>query len=163
MRIVVAPDKFKGSLEATDVVEHLAVGIRSVEPSATVVAVPVADGGEGTLDAAVGAGFVACSTTVTGPAGNPVEAGFALLDRTAVVEMAAVSGLEMLAPDDRSARMATSRGLGEVVAHALDRGARTLVLGIGAAAAAGGPHLAGAAARRPTRARDPSGVGVILR
>ena len=117
MRIVVAPDKFKGSLEATDVVEHLAAGIRSVEPSATVVAVPVADGGEGTLDAAVGAGFVACSTTVTGPAGNPVAAGFALLDRTAVVEMALASGLAALPVDEDGAPVldaggATSRGTG---------------------------------------------------
>ena len=143
MRIVVAPDKFKGSLEATDVVEHLAAGIRSVEPSATVVAVPVADGGEGTLDAAVGAGFVACSTTVTGSAGNPVEAGFALLDRTAVVEMALASGLAALPVDENGAPVldaggATSRGTGELVRAALDAGATRIVLGVGGSACTDG-------------------------
>lgn len=143
MRIVVAPDKFKGSLEATDVVEHLAAGIRSVEPSATVVAVPVADGGEGTLDAAVGAGFVACSTTVTGSAGNPVEAGFALLDRTAVVEMALASGLAALPVDEDGAPVldaggATSRGTGELVRAALDAGATRIVLGVGGSACTDG-------------------------
>ena len=121
MRIVVAPDKFKGSLEATDVVEHLAAGIRSVEPSATVVAVPVADGGEGTLDAAVGAGFVACSTTVTGPAGNPVEAGFALLDRTAVVEMALASGLAALPVGQDGNPVQTARTAGVPVAAVCGR------------------------------------------
>ncbi|MFE7629727.1 glycerate kinase [Kocuria sp. NPDC057446] len=143
MRIVVAPDKFKGSLEATDVVEHLAAGIRSVEPSATVVAVPVADGGEGTLDAAVGAGFAPCSTTVTGPVGNPVDAGFALLDRTAVVEMALASGLAALPVDEHGdpvldAGGATSRGTGELVRAALDAGATRIVLGVGGSACTDG-------------------------
>lgn len=143
MRIVVAPDKFKGSLEAADVVEHLAAGIRSVEPSATVVAVPVADGGEGTLDAAVGAGFLACPTTVTGPAGNPVEAGFALLDRTAVVEMALASGLAALPVDEDGAPVldaggATSRGTGELIRAALDAGATRIVLGVGGSACTDG-------------------------
>lgn len=143
MRIVVAPDKFKGSLEATDVVEHLAAGIRSVEPSATVVAVPVADGGEGTLDAAVGAGFTACPATVTGPVGEPVEAGFALLDRTAVVEMALASGLAALPVDEDGdplldAGGATSRGTGELVRAALDAGATRIVLGVGGSACTDG-------------------------
>lgn len=143
MRIVVAPDKFKGSLEATDVVEHLAAGIRSVEPSAAVVAVPVADGGEGTLDAAVGAGFTACSTTVTGPVGDPVEAGFALLDRTAVVEMALASGLAALPVDEHGdpvldAGGATSRGTGELIRAALDAGATRIVLGVGGSACTDG-------------------------
>ncbi|KUG61714.1 glycerate kinase [Kocuria rosea subsp. polaris] len=143
MRIVVAPDKFKGSLEATDVVEHLAAGIRSVEPSAAVVAVPVADGGEGTLDAAVGAGFTACSATVTGPVGDPVEAGFALLDRTAVVEMALASGLAALPVDEHGdpvldAGGATSRGTGELIRAALDAGATRIVLGVGGSACTDG-------------------------
>ncbi|MEX5295879.1 glycerate kinase [Kocuria sp. CPCC 205268] len=143
MRIVVAPDKFKGSLEATDVVEHLAAGIRSVEPTAAVVAVPVADGGEGTLDAAVGAGFTACSTTVTGPVGNLVEAAFALLDRTAVVEMALASGLAALPVDEDGAPVldaggATSRGTGELIRAALDAGATRIVLGVGGSACTDG-------------------------
>ncbi|MEX5299821.1 glycerate kinase [Kocuria sp. CPCC 205292] len=143
MRIVVAPDKFKGSLEATDVVEHLAAGIRSVEPSAAVVAVPVADGGEGTLDAAVGAGFTACSATVTGPVGDPVEAGFALLERTAVVEMALASGLAALPVDEHGdpvldAGGATSCGTGELIRAALDAGATRIVLGVGGSACTDG-------------------------
>ena len=118
MRVVVAPDKFKGSLEAADVVEHLAAGLRAVDPSVEVVAVPVADGGEGTLDAAVGAGFTACPATVTGPVGEPVETEYALRGRTAVVEMAQASGLVALPTDEHGepvpdAGGATSRGTGE--------------------------------------------------
>ncbi|ALU39199.1 glycerate kinase [Kocuria flava] len=143
MRVVVAPDKFKGSLEAADVVEHLAAGLRAVDPSVEVVAVPVADGGEGTLDAAVGAGFTACPATVTGPVGEPVETEYAVRGRTAVVEMAQASGLVALptvghgepVPD---AGGATSRGTGELVRAALDAGARTVVLGVGGSACTDG-------------------------
>ncbi|MFC6257448.1 glycerate kinase, partial [Kocuria oceani] len=100
MRIVVAPDKFKGSLEAPDVAAALEEGIHSVDPTAEVVRLPVADGGEGTLEAALGAGFVPSPVTVTGPVGEPVEAEFALRDRTAVVEMALASGLAALPVDE---------------------------------------------------------------
>lgn len=143
MRIVVAPDKFKGSLEAPDVAAALEAGIRSVDPSARVVRLPVADGGEGTLEAALGAGFVPGPVTVTGPVGQPVEAAFALRDRTAVVEMALASGLAALPVDEHGepvldAGGATSRGTGELVRAALDAGAELVVLGVGGSACTDG-------------------------
>ncbi|MGX5358872.1 glycerate kinase [Kocuria sp. KH4] len=143
MRIVVAPDKFKGSLEAPDVAAALETGIRSVDPGAEVVRLPVADGGEGTLEAALGAGFVASPVTVTGPVGEPVEAEFALRDRTAVVEMALASGLAALPVDGSGqpaldAGGATSRGTGELVRAALDAGAERVVLGVGGSACTDG-------------------------
>ncbi|MUN64430.1 glycerate kinase [Kocuria sediminis] len=143
MRIVVAPDKFKGSLEAPDVAAALEDGIHSVDPSAEVVRLPVADGGEGTLEAALGAGFVPSPVTVTGPVGEPVEAEFALRDRTAVVEMALASGLAALPVDENGqpvldAGGATSRGTGELVRAALDAGAERVVLGVGGSACTDG-------------------------
>lgn len=143
MRIVVAPDKFKGSLEAPDVAAALEEGIHSVDPTAEVVRLPVADGGEGTLEAALGAGFVPSPVTVTGPVGEPVEAEFALRDRTAVVEMALASGLAALPVDETGqpvldAGGATSRGTGELVRAALDAGAERVVLGVGGSACTDG-------------------------
>lgn len=143
MRIVVAPDKFKGSLEAPDVAARLAAGIRSVDPAAEVVAAPVADGGEGTLEAALGAGFTAHPLTVTGPVGQPVEAEFALRGGTAVVEMALASGLAALPADEHGdpvldAGGATSRGTGELIRAALDAGATSVVLGVGGSACTDG-------------------------
>lgn len=143
MRIVVAPDKFKGSLEAAEVAAALASGITAVDPAAEVVALPVADGGEGTLDAALGAGFAAHPVTVTGPVGAPVPAAFALAGTTAVVEMALASGLTAL-PVDRAghpvldAAGATSRGTGELIRAALDAGATRVVLGVGGSACTDG-------------------------
>lgn len=143
MRIVVAPDKFKGSLDATEVVENLSVGIKSVKPYATVVAVPVADGGEGTLEAAVGAGFAPVSMYVTGPMGDAVEASFALLEETAVIEMALASGIAAL-PVDRDgtpildAGRTTSRGTGELIRGALEAGATRVILGVGGSACTDG-------------------------
>jgi glycerate kinase len=143
MRVVVAPDKFKGSLEAPDVATALEAGIRSVDPSAEVLRLPVADGGEGTLEAALGAGFTPWPVTVTGPVGQPVEAEFALRDRTAVVEMALASGLAALPVDEHGepaldAGGATSRGTGELVRAALDAGAARVVLGVGGSACTDG-------------------------
>jgi len=143
VRIVVAPDKFKGSLEAPDVAASLAAGIRSADPSAEVVVLPVADGGEGTLEAAVGAGFTAHAVTVTGPVGEPLGAQFALRGTTAVVEMALASGLAVLPVDEHGepvldAPGATSRGTGELVRAALDAGATRVVLGVGGSACTDG-------------------------
>ena len=102
MRIVIAPDKFKGSLSAPDVARHLeAEGCHAAAPAAEdrhleVLRIPVADGGEGTLDAAVGSGFTRRSAVVSGPTGQPLEAEFAVRGREAVIEMAAASGLAVL-------------------------------------------------------------------
>ena len=140
MRVVVAPDKFKGSLTARDAAAAIGAGVRDALPAAHVVELPVADGGEGTLSAAVASGYRRRWATVTGPTGAPVDAdwGLALDGRTALVELAAASGLDRL-PDGVAAPMtATTRGTGELLAPALAAGARTLVLAIGGSATTDG-------------------------
>lgn len=137
-RVVVAPDKFKGSLTAAAVAEHLAIGIRRARPGAYVTALPVADGGEGTLDAAVAAGYQRIPVTVTGPTGLPVAAAFAIRGNDAVIELASASGLALL-PDGRPEPLrATSRGTGELLLAALNRGAKAIVLGVGGSATTDG-------------------------
>ena len=138
MRVVVAPDKFKGSLTAREVAERVAAGITAVDPDAEVVRVPVADGGDGTVDAALAAGYRRIPLRATGPTGEPVDTAYALRDEVAVVEMADVSGLRLLPPDRLAPLTATSYGVGEVVAAALERGARSVVLGIGGSASTDG-------------------------
>jgi glycerate 2-kinase len=137
-RILLAPDKFKGSATAAEVAAALRRGLLSTRPDLEVRTAPVADGGEGTLEAAVAAGFERVEVTATGPTGSPVSTAFARKGDTAVVEMADVSGLARL-PEGRPAPLdATSRGTGEVMAEALDRGCRRLVVGIGGSACTDG-------------------------
>ena len=138
MHVVVAPDKFKGSLTAREVADRVAAGIAAVNPGLDVVRVPVADGGDGTVDAAVAAGYERIPVRATGPTGEPVDTAYAVHDGVAVVEMADVSGLRLLPPDRLAPLTATSYGVGEVVAAALDRGARHVVLGIGGSASTDG-------------------------
>jgi glycerate kinase len=143
MRIVIAPDKFKGSLSAPEVARHLDTGLQSATGhNLDVVRIPVADGGEGTLDAAVGSGFTRRSALVSGPTGQPLRAEFAVRGREAVIEMAAASGLAVLPteggsagmPDSVTARNATSLGTGELIRAALDAGCRQIILGVGGSA-----------------------------
>ncbi|OFI37097.1 glycerate kinase [Arthrobacter sp. SW1] len=142
MRVVIAPDKFKGSLSAPEVAQHLAAGLESAFAAATAAdqltttLIPVADGGEGTLDAAVGSGFTRRSATVTGPLGEPVTADFAVRGNQAVIEMAAASGLALLpeGPSSETAKDATSLGTGELIRAALDLGCRKIILGVGGSA-----------------------------
>ncbi|MET3163688.1 UNVERIFIED_ORG: glycerate kinase [Arthrobacter sp. UYEF10] len=141
MRVVIAPDKFKGSLSAPDVASRLSAGLQSVVADLETTLIPVADGGEGTLDAAVGSGFTRRSATVTGPTGQPVRADFAVRGREAVIEMAAASGLALLpavfaggSPDSGTATTATSLGTGELIRAALDLGCRKFILGVGGSA-----------------------------
>lgn len=136
--MLVAPDKFKGSLAAADVAEAVRIGISSYDPRADVYCLPVADGGDGTLAAALAAGFERVPVTATGPTGEPVETGYAVRGDTAVVEMADVSGLARLPGGAPAALAATSRGTGELVAAALDAGASRIVLGIGGSATTDG-------------------------
>jgi glycerate 2-kinase len=138
MRVVVAPDKFKGSLTAREVAERVAAGIAAVAPRTEVVTVPVADGGDGTVDAALAAGYERVPVRAEGPTGEPVDTAYALRDGVAVVEMADVSGLRLLPPDRLAPLTASSYGTGEVVASALDRGCHTVVLGIGGSASTDG-------------------------
>jgi glycerate 2-kinase len=137
-RVLVAPDKFKGSLTATEVAEAVARGLTAGRPDVEVSRLPVADGGDGTLAAALAAGFEAVPVTATGPTGEPVETAYARLGEVAVVEMADVSGLARLPGGRFAARTATSRGTGELVAAALAAGARRVVLGIGGSATTDG-------------------------
>ncbi|MDP9695688.1 UNVERIFIED_ORG: glycerate kinase [Arthrobacter globiformis] len=150
MRIVIAPDKFKGSLSAPDVARHLETGLRSAtagrpgtlgqEGTLEVLRIPVADGGEGTLDAAIGSGFTRRSAVVSGPTGQPLTAEFAVRGREAVIEMAAASGLAVLPnydggrPGSETARTASSLGTGELIRAALDAGCRQIILGVGGSA-----------------------------
>lgn len=142
MRIVIAPDKFKGSLSAPEVCSHLEKGLqRAAGNNLEVVRIPVADGGEGTLDAAVGSGFTRRTATVSGPTGQPVEADFAVRGHEAVIEMATASGLALVPnvrkggrPDSADATTATSLGTGQLIRAALDAGCRRIVLGVGGSA-----------------------------
>ncbi len=143
MRIIIAPDKFKGSLSAPDVCRHLEKGLqRGAGGNLDVVRIPVADGGEGTLDAAVGSGFTRRSAVVAGPTGEPVTADFAVRGNEAVIEMAAASGLALLPagalvggrPGPVEARTATSLGTGQLIRAALDAGCNRVILGVGGSA-----------------------------
>ena len=164
-RVLIAPDKFKGSLPATEVAEAVRRGIVAQVPDADVRCLPVADGGDGTLDAAVAAGFERVAVTATGPTGEPVRTAYAVKGETAVVEMADVSGLGCLPGGVPAPRSATSRGTGELVAAALDRGVTRIVLGIGGSATTdGGAGLLqalGASLRDDTGAELDAGGGAL--
>jgi glycerate 2-kinase len=136
--IVVAPDKFKGSLTAPQVAAHLAAGLRRFAPGADVRLAPVADGGDGTLDAVAACGYSLETVVVTGPTGEPVEAAFARRGSTAVVELAEASGLRRLPAGRLDPMNATSRGTGELLRAALDAGCDHIVVGIGGSASTDG-------------------------
>ncbi|MFI9202053.1 glycerate kinase [Streptomyces sp. NPDC053048] len=139
-RVVIAADKFKGSLTAVEVARHVAAGLRRAAPDVTAVALPVADGGDGTVAAALAAGFERRLARVTGPLGEPVDAAWALrpADGTAVVEMAEASGLRLLPGGALAPLTATTYGTGELLRAALDAGARDVVLGVGGSATTDG-------------------------
>jgi len=137
MKVVIAPDSFKESLSALEAASAIEAGFREIFPDATYVKVPVADGGEGTVDAMVAAtGGRRVALQATGPLGRPVDAFYGLTgdESTAVIEMAAASGLELVPPAERDPLSATSRGTGELIRAALDAGARRFILGVGGSA-----------------------------
>ena len=137
MRILIAPDKFKGSLTAREVAAHIATGIRRVLPQAHLIEVPMADGGEGTVQSLVDAtGGEIVGVTVTGPLGEPVEAFFGILGdgKTAVIEMASASGLVLVPPEKRNPMITTTRGTGELLLAAAARGCSKAIVGIGGSA-----------------------------
>lgn len=136
--MLVAADKFKGSLTAVQVAERVTAGLRRVVPELEVETLPVADGGDGTVAAAVAAGFERREVTVTGPLGEPVTAAFALRGTTAVVEMAEASGLQLLPAGVFAPLTATTYGSGELLRAALDAGATTIVFGVGGSATTDG-------------------------
>lgn len=137
MKIVIAPDSFKESLSAAGVARALARGLQHALPNAELIECPLGDGGEGTLDAVLAAtGGEVRRMQVTGPLGEPVTARWGWLagQRTAFVEMASASGLELVPKAQRQVLVATSRGTGELLHAALDAGAERLVLAIGGSA-----------------------------
>jgi glycerate kinase len=136
VHVVIAPDSFKGSLAADRVADALAAGLRRVRPDVEAVLRPIADGGEGTVAAAVRAGYRPRTVRVSGPDGRPVDATLALDGTTAVVELATAAGLGLL--DELAPTTATTRGVGELLRAALDGGVERIVLGIGGSATTDG-------------------------
>jgi glycerate kinase len=136
LKIIVAMDSFKGSLSAAALGEAVRRGIVSVWPDAEVTNLPIGDGGEGTVDAALRcSGGQCCREAVTGPDGRLVTAAWCLLPKGgAVMEMAAASGLTLVPPEQRDPRTATTYGTGELLRAALDAGCRTILLGVGGSA-----------------------------
>lgn len=138
MHVVVAPDKFKGSLSAADVAAAVASGLRDAVPGVEVTLCPVADGGDGTLEAALSAGFERVPVRVAGPLGDPVDTAYAVRGGLAVVELADACGLVRMPAGRLAPLTASSAGLGEVVKAALDAGCRQLVIGVGGSASTDG-------------------------
>lgn len=153
--VLLAPDKFKGSLPAAGVAAHLAAGLRQAAPGVRTAELPVADGGDGTVDAAVAAGYRRLQTAVRGPTGAPVVGSFAVRDRTAVVEIAEACGLRRLpakvpSPGRRASResapsygvpaplASSSFGAGQLISAAVRAGCRRIVLGLGGSACTDG-------------------------
>ncbi len=134
-RVVVAPDKFKGSASAVEAARALERGLRAVWGDACDVrSVPMADGGEGTVDAFLASGARRIERTVRGPLGTPVAASFALDGTRAIVEMAAASGLTLVPQGERDPKRASSEGTGDLLRAALDEGARSIVVALGGSA-----------------------------
>lgn len=145
LRVLCAPDSFKESMSAREAAAAMARGIEAVRPDAVIDCCPVADGGEGTVDALVAAtGGTMRRTTVTGPLGEPVEAAWGMLGaapgqpRTAVIEMAAASGLPLVPKDQRDPTRTTTFGTGELIRAALDENVQRIILGIGGSATCDG-------------------------
>ena len=136
--VLLATDKFKGSLTAAEATSHLAAGLRRAVPGLGIRTIPVADGGEGTVDAAVEAGFARVLTRATGPTGAPIEADFAVRGDTAVIEVAEASGLRRLPRGEAAPLSATSHGTGELIRAALDAGCTRIILGLGGSACTDG-------------------------
>ncbi len=137
MRIVIAPDSFKGSLSAKEVADNIEIGIRKVYSDIDILKVPMADGGEGTVESLVDAtGGEIIRLEVTGPLGEKVESFYGIMGdkKTAVIEMAAASGLPLVPNDKRNPMITTTYGTGELIKSALDRGCRDFIIGIGGSA-----------------------------
>jgi glycerate kinase len=143
VKIILAPQSLKGSLDAEAVGQAMAAGVRLALPDAEIAIIPVADGGEGTVRALVAVtGGRLLHTRVTGPLGAPVEAEWGLLgadagapaEKTAVIEMAVAAGLPLVPPERRDPRIATTRGVGELLRAALNAGCERILIGIGGSA-----------------------------
>ncbi|HQH69813.1 MAG TPA: glycerate kinase [Candidatus Hydrogenedentes bacterium] len=158
MKIAIAPDSFKECLTADEVAGAIEEGVRRALPDCVTVCVPMADGGEGTVDALIAAtnGRIV-ELTGTGPMGTPVATRYGLLGdgESAVIEMAAVSGLPLVRTEERDPRIATTYGTGELLCDALNRGASRIIIGLGGSATNDGG--AGAAQALGVSLRDAAG------
>jgi len=137
MKIVVAPDSFKGSLTAVEVADAIGQGVREIFPEAKIVKIPMADGGDGTVQCLVNAtGGKILREKVTGPLGDEVLASYGILGdkKTAVIEMAEASGLTLVPENKRNPLITTTYGTGQLIKTALDRGCRKMIIGIGGSA-----------------------------
>ncbi|GCE06480.1 glycerate kinase [Dictyobacter aurantiacus] len=162
MRILIAPQSLKGSLTAAETGAAIAKGVREVFPEADLTIIPIADGGEGTVQALIDATHGQMHIrTVTGPMGEQVEAFYGVTGdgQTAVIEMAASSGLPLVAPERRNPLIATTYGVGELIKAALDQGSRHFILGIGGSATNDGG--AGMAQALGARLLDASGEDLL--
>ncbi|MEK7793435.1 MAG: glycerate kinase, partial [Candidatus Hydrogenedentota bacterium] len=137
MRVVIAPDSFKECASASVVAQAISWGVRGVLPEAAIVCVPMADGGEGTLDAVLSAiEGRRVRAQCRGPLGEAREAEYGLFEggRTALVEMAAACGLALVPREKRNPGATTTLGLGDLIRHALDRGVDRVIIGLGGSA-----------------------------
>jgi glycerate kinase len=163
--VVIAPDKFKGSLTAAEAAHAISLGLERGDPTLTAVQCPVADGGDGTLGTVLAAGFERIPVYAKGPTGQVVHTAYARSGKTAIVEMAEICGLQRLPGGAPAPMAASSHGLGAVVAQALDHGCRDIIIGVGGSASTdgGAGFLAalGATVRDQHGSRvDPSGQGI---
>lgn len=136
--VLVAPDKFKGTLTAAQVAAHVAAGLERACPGLTCVQLPVADGGDGTIDAAEAAGYRRVELDVRGPTGQPTKAAFAIRGGTAIIESAQASGLSKLPGGVAAPLTASSGGVGELIDAAAATGVQRIVLGLGGVASTDG-------------------------
>lgn len=140
MRILIAAGAFKQSLTASEVCAAIAAGLQQSGLDADLEQLPIADGGNGTLDALLAAGGQRLTAPVLDPLGRPIQADYGLLNsgETAVIEMALASGLELLAPDELNPLQASTYGTGQLMADALERGAERFIIGMGGSATVDG-------------------------
>jgi glycerate 2-kinase len=163
--VVIAPDKFKGSLTAAEAAHAMSVGLKRGHPTLTTVQCPVADGGDGTLGTVLAAGFERIAVYAKGPTGQVVHTAYARSGKTAIVEMAEICGLQRLPGAVPAPMTASSHGLGAVVAQALDHGCRDIIIGVGGSASTDGgagflTALGATVCDEHGSRLDPSGQGI---
>jgi glycerate 2-kinase len=161
MKIIIAPDSYKESLTALKVADAIERGFKRILPDANYIKIPMADGGEGTVQSLVDAtGGKVIHKTVTGPLGEPVEAFFGMLGtgKTAVIEMAAASGIHLVPPEKRNPLITTTKGTGELILAALDYEVNHIIIGVGGSATNDGGS--GMAKAFGARFLDKSGIEI---
>jgi glycerate 2-kinase len=168
MKFVLAPDSFKESMTAKQAALAMERGIKKVFPDAECVIVPMADGGEGTVDSLVSLeNGRLLKTEVAGPLGDTVLAEYGMVEKTAIIEMASASGLQMIKSADRNPLVTTSYGTGQLIKHALDQGAERILIGIGGSATNDGGvgmlQALGVSFKDETGAELPFGGGALSR